>query len=414
MERSVSTSKSATTREQAARRVAIVHSQTRPTLQLTVAFTFAAGVAVVVPHHTGVWLPLHLFLLGALGTAISGATQFLAVTWSAAPAPPGALATTQRTLLASGVIGLALGRELDASPIVLGIAGTAVVVSLGLLQVSLARIRSTSKLDRFHPALDGYLVAVGFGLLGCGAGIAMATDLTTDQLDAVRTTHLVLNVFGLVGLVIASTVPYMLATQIRSKMSPRASARALRSAFGLLSAATIVTGVGALGGQHLVTALGFGAYAVGIVATIALCPRVELRHLRWAGPRLVHVVLGIVWWMGTTVGLAVFTGRGDAPPTELLLALAIGGYGQILVGSLAYVGPVLRGGGHERLSAGFALTRSPLAVVAANVAAVGALCGADTVTIAGLAIWLVDSAGRALMLARPVGHGPRPTRPDAR
>ena len=42
--------------DQQARRVAIVHHQTRPTLAVAAAFTFAAGVAAVVPHHTGHWL----------------------------------------------------------------------------------------------------------------------------------------------------------------------------------------------------------------------------------------------------------------------------------------------------------------------------------------------------------------------
>ena len=45
-------------------------------------------------------------------------------------------------------------------------------------------------------------------------------------------------------------------------------------------------------------------------------------------------------------------------------ALVLGGYVQILVASLAYLAPVLRGGGHVRLSAGFATTRSWLALTA--------------------------------------------------
>ena len=40
-------------------------------LVVAAAFTFAAGVAVAVPHNTGLWLPLHLFLVGGMLTAIS-------------------------------------------------------------------------------------------------------------------------------------------------------------------------------------------------------------------------------------------------------------------------------------------------------------------------------------------------------
>lgn len=398
--------------DQQARRVAIVHHQTRPTLALAAAFTFAAGVAAVVPHHTGPWLPLHLFLVGGLLTAISGATQFLAVTWSAAPPPPRALVGTQRAVLVVGVLGLGVGRELGASPVFLVAAGFAVIASLLLLQVSLVRIRTTGKLHRFRPAIDGYLVAVSFGLVGCFAGIVMATHVVADREDLLRSAHLIINVFGLVGLVVAATLPYMVATQVRSKMSARATPRALRSATGLLTAATVLACTGVLCAWPLVASLGFGAYAVGIAATVSLCPRIQRRQLRWAGPRIGLVAMGVIWWAGTTAGLAVTAGQGQGPSDRLLLALNIGGYAQILAGSLAYLAPVLRGGGHVRLTAGFALTRSPLALAAANAAALGALTGTAVVMITGIAIWLADTAVRAGLLITVSTANPLPPAPD--
>lgn len=42
-------------------RVAIVQRQVRPTLLLAAAFAVAAPAAVVLPHRTGRWRPLHLF-----------------------------------------------------------------------------------------------------------------------------------------------------------------------------------------------------------------------------------------------------------------------------------------------------------------------------------------------------------------
>ncbi len=410
--RGASTRQSDRGADQQARRVAIVHHQTRPTLAVAAAFTVAAGVAAVVPHRTGLWLPLHLFLVGGLLTAISGVTQFLAVTWSAAPPPPQALVGTQRVLLAVGVLGLGIGRELDASPVFLGAAGFAVITSLVLLQVSLVRIRTTGKIDRFRPAVDGYLIAVSFGLVGCGAGVVLASGVAADRGDVLRSVHLIVNVFGLVGIVIAATLPYMVATQVRSKMAPRATPRALRSTTGLLTAATVIACAGVLWALPRVASLGFGLYALGIVATASLCPRIQLRHLRWAGPRLGLVALGVLWWAGTTAGLAVTAGRGQAPPNRLLLALVIGGYAQILAGSLAYLAPVLRGGGHVRLTAGFTLTRSPLALAAANTAALGALTGTAVVTITGIAIWLADTAVRAGLLITVSKTNPSPPSPD--
>jgi nitrite reductase (NO-forming) len=273
-----------------------------------------------------------------------------------------------------------------------------VIASLVLLQVSLVRIRTTAKLDRFRPAIDGYLIAVSFGLVGCGAGIVLASGFATDRGDAVRSAHLTVNLFGLVGIVIAATLPYMVATLARSKMAPLATPRALRCATGLLAAATVIACTGVLGDRPLVVSLGFGLYVVGIAATASLCPRIQRGQLRWAGPRLGLVAMGVLWWAGTTAALAVFAGRNQAAPTGLLLALVIGGYAQILAGSLAYLAPVLRGGGHVRLTAGFRLTRSRLAFAAANAAALGALTGMAMVTTTAIAVWLADTAVRAGLL----------------
>ena len=100
-------------------------------------------------------------------------------------------------------------------------------------------------------------------------------------------------------------------------------------------------------------------------------------------------------------------GQGRAPSTGILLALVIGGYAQILAGSLAYLAPVLRGGGHRRLTAGFALTRSPLALVAANVAALGAVLDAEGVVTIAIVIWLADTLVRAgVLITAPAADAP--------
>ncbi|MGH9133470.1 MAG: hypothetical protein ACRDZZ_06005 [Ilumatobacteraceae bacterium] len=85
----------------------------------------------------------------------------------------------------------------------------------------------------------------------------------------------------------------------------------------------------------------------------------------------------------------------------------IGGFAQILVASLAYLGPVLRGGGRRPLTAGFALTRSWVSLAAGDAAAVAALVGHAQALAAALAIWLTDivvRAGRLLARARSSAH----------
>ncbi|HRD99680.1 MAG TPA: hypothetical protein PLV68_00175, partial [Ilumatobacteraceae bacterium] len=79
----------------AAGRVAQVHAQTRRGLVMTAAFVASTVVAGAAGIGDGWWLPLHLFVVGALLTAISAVTQMLAVTWSAAPAPRPDVVATQ-------------------------------------------------------------------------------------------------------------------------------------------------------------------------------------------------------------------------------------------------------------------------------------------------------------------------------
>ena len=108
-----------------------------------------------------------------------------------------------------------------------------------------------------------------------------------------------------------------------------------------------------------------------------------------------------------TIALARATIR-ETNDRPILHALVIGGFGQILVASLAYLGPVLRGGGHRRLTAGFAITRSWVSLAAGNFAAIAALVGHGPTLAVVVAIWLADitpRAGRLLFPSRSDDRG---------
>src|SRR5690606_14483833 len=79
--------------------------------------------------------------------------------------------------------------------------------------------------------------------------------------------------------------------------------------------------------------------------------------------------------------------------TSIIVVVA---YGQILWGSLAYLLPVLRGGGHERLGRGFAALRSWVGLFAVNVAGVAWWLDVSAVASVAVAVWLADAAVRAV------------------
>lgn len=381
-------------------RVAIVQGHAKAGLLVAVAFVVAAAVASAASTDDR-WLALHLFVVGALGTAISATTQLLAVTWSAAPAPDDKVVRSQLVLFAAGTACIAVGRQSSLDGLTI-IGGVGVVAALSVLIIILGNIRRSSATDRFAPAIDAYMTAAVCGMCGAAVGTLMATaHIDVDWIVRIARAHAALNVFGFVGLVIAGTLPYFVATQARMKMSPRATPQRLRQANGLLFVAVMITVVGHGIDMGWVAAVGYGAYAAGLGFVASLLPRPGRRQYDWAGPRLLQLGLGLIWWIGVTVARATSVVRGVDADTSLIEPLVIGGYAQILIGSLAYFGPVLRAGGHKRLSAGFAVTRSWASLVGLNIAAVGAVIGSGPLVAAALLVCTLDVVVRTGRLLIP-------------
>lgn len=378
-------------------RVSAAHDQARRGLTVSAAFVVVAVVGLAAPGVGHWWSPLHLFAVGGLLGAISAVAPMLAVTWSASAAPRSSVVTAQRWTLAAGAVALAVGRERDLVPVT-GLGGIAVTLAIAALAPILWGIRRTATTPRFRPAIDAYLLAFAAGVAGSVVGVLLASGTAGDRWPELRSVHLTLNVLGLVGLVIAGTLPWFAATQLRAPMPSRARPARIRAATSTLAVATGVAAVGHLGGHPAFVAAALTAYAVGLAAIVAMLPTVTPKRWRWAGPRVAQLGAGITWWIAMVVLLAVaaVTGGDDR---RVLLALVIGGYAQILVASLAYLAPVLRGGGHRALSAGFAITRSRTSLAAGNAAAIGALAGLGPLLAVALAIWVVDVASRAVRLA---------------
>lgn len=389
-------------------RVAAVHRQTRATLLLTVGFVVVAVVAAVAglgPGRNGSWLALHLFFVGALLSAISGATPMLAVSWSASQAPTPVQAAVQRTLLLVGVIALAVGHTTRVHWLAAA-GGVLVIVALVVLAALLVGIRRSRTVDRFLPTLDAYLVAVILGVVGSVGGTILALGRSADVSDRIESMHALTNLLGLVGIVIAATMPWFVATQARTKTSPRATAARVHAVVAALALTTVTADIAILARQSASAGIALLGYAAIVASLVTLMPRIGRRQFTWAGPRLVQLLAGVAWWSLGVVFLALDAFRGEGPSRRALEVLAVGGYAQILVASLAYLGPVLRSGGHDALARGFRTTRSWISLGVANLAALAALVGAPEVLVIALLAWATDIAVRAARLLVP--SSPRP------
>jgi nitrite reductase (NO-forming) len=377
----------------AADRVRISHGQTRTTLRLALAFIGTAAVA------TGAggarWLPLHLFLAGGVVLAISGVSLMLTVTWSAAPAPSDRLAAAQRLCIAFGAAGITIAREAELADGLLAAAGIVYACGIALLGVLLVTTIRRGVERRFDVAVASYVCALVAGSAGIAIGIAMAVGSPSADL---RAAHVTLNLLGLVGLVIGGTMPYFAATVGRSRMGSRATRRRLAGSL-CWQASTLALAVVGLGtGARALAVAGLVGYTAGVAGVLSLLPRPARRQLEWAGPRLLALWAGGAWW-----ALAVGASAADASRRgavvfgdRWLLVLVVAAYAQILWGSLAYLLPMLRGGGHERLAEGFATTRSWVGLVAANGAGAGLALQRPAVAAIAGGVWVFDAAWRAI------------------
>ena len=379
-------------------RVRLAQRQARRALATAAAFAVAALAAAVVPQDTGRWLPLHLFLTGSIVLAISGATVLFTVTWAAAPAPPAGSLAVQRLLVGAGAAGLAAARVADAPSAVFGAFGGVYLAGLLLLASLLGRTVRQGVERRFDVAVAWYLAGLLAGVVAGSLGALVGTGHGSAEL---RASHVVLNVLGLVGLVIGGTLPSFAATVARMRMSPRATARRHAALLAWQAAALVAAATGIVAGVDPLAGGGLVAYAAGIVAVAALLPTPGRPKRHWAGTRLLGLWGGVGWW-AVAVGVAAGEAAGGHAPFagRWLLVLVVAAYGQILWASLAYLVPVLSGGGHERLSAGFAATRSWPGLLAVNAAGLCFALGAASVGRLAVAWWVVDTAWRAVGLAR--------------
>jgi nitrite reductase (NO-forming) len=373
-------------------------------LRFALAFVAAAVAAWATSDST--WLPLHLFLAGGVVLAISGVSLMLTVTWSAAPAPRDRVAWLQRLAVAVGAAGFAAARHLELEPAIVTVAGAVYLVGVAVLAVLLVLTVRRGVERRFDPAVVAYVAALIAGVGGVFIGIAMAIDAPSAEL---RNAHATINLLGLIGLVIAGTLPFFAATVGRSRTARHLTSRRVTMVIGWQVTALTVAVAGMIADIGLAAA-GLAAYAWGIGAVLWLAPRPTRRQLQWAGPRLLGLWAGAAWWMVAVVAAAIDVSADEASvfTGSQLSVLVVAGYGQILWGSLAYLLPMLRGGGHERLAEGFATTRSWLALLAANVAGVAYLASASVVAMVAVAVWLIDSATRGAL----VGFGRASRRPS--
>lgn len=248
------------------------------------------------------------------------------------------------------------------------IAACAIGAAIGWHGLAIINASRTRFGSRFAAIVRYYVAASAFLVVGCGLG-ALMTFAALDEpswppvssaAEQLALAHAIVNVGGWVGLAITGTVVTLGPTMLRTRMDPKAvpaAVGALPWLAGFLTVAALAAGVGWLPG------VGIGLLGFASVAMVAVGVPFA-RTLRAKRPREFPTwsLTGGVSWM--TVGIVAFACASlSEPSAEALLdgsgrwavMIGVGGIGQVLIGALSYLLPVMIGGGPQAVRTAIAV-----------------------------------------------------------
>ncbi|MEE6288981.1 multicopper oxidase domain-containing protein [Georgenia sp. MJ173] len=314
---------------------------------------FVAAFVVAVAHR---WIPesgyllVHFMLLGAVSTAILIWSGHFSDTLLGRPAPGGqglmfvrlGLHTVSTILV---IVGVATGRW---PLVVVGGAGVTVVAITHVVVILLQR--RGALMARFGGLALFYVSAGVCLVVGVAMGVLLARTTPSALVEGrLYTAHTTTMLLGWVGLTVLGTLVVLWPTMLRTKMAEGAPLAAHRAMYVLLGGLVVIWLAAAIDVPVLVT-VAAAVYLAGVALVVR--PMVQVaRKKRPQGYATYSAMAAVTWLVICVVVLGVLgVTSGDwAVLRENLGVLATpyaaGFAGQILLGALSYLAPVMLGGG---------------------------------------------------------------------
>ena len=386
-------------------------------LALAVASTLLPAI-----DRRGLWLPLHLGLAGAAGTAVAAVLPFFTAALAVArPAHP-LLRLAAIGLIAGGAVAVSVGVAWAVTPLAVA-GGLAYLGGMGLVAAAAFAPLRGSLGTRRRLVEWAYATAIA----QVAAGVALATAMlagigpVVEQWALLKPAHGWLNVFGFLSVIVAATLIHLAPTVAGTRIRPRRSA--LVAVVGLGLGATLI----ALGYALASDPVARGGALVELAGAVGLVHHafgVQHDRGRWTTDASWHrltawsLVAAPVWFL---VAVCISAGRvlwlgaaADAWALDLVAApLAIGWLGQVLVGAWSHLLPAIGPGGipvhaRQRRALGrlaslrvVSLNGGVLAILAGLVFGAGALVTAGLVASLGALAVGVVLFGRAAVGSQP-------------
>ncbi|MFW6640614.1 multicopper oxidase domain-containing protein [Nocardiopsis algeriensis] len=370
------------------------------------------------------WLPVHLFLLGAVTNAIVTWTEHFSVALLRMAQPTARMQSVRLAVLNAGITALiagavALSTTSGGVPVLgTALAGAAVVAGTVAWHTGWLVVRARGAMGgRFAHVTRWYTAAGLFLVVAAVPGAVMlfgsVSSRTHEQLIAA---HAHAALLGWVGLAVIGTLftlwPTLLRTRVAEGSEKTAHRTLLPAALGL--AATVA---GLAHGWRWAAVAGVLVYAAAFAAATAPLVRVALRRRPHTAASWT-VLAAQVWFAVALVADAAVISLVPAHEVYTVLrpyvpVFLVGFTGQILLGSLTFLLPVVLGGGPERLMRNSGLVEKwwPARLAVLNTALLLTLLPGVAGTLAWVAVAASVLAFVVLAATAVIrsGHLPRPS-----
>ncbi|WP_206306015.1 multicopper oxidase domain-containing protein [Streptomyces sp. RFCAC02] len=370
------------------------------------------------------WLAVHLFLLGAATTAILVWSEHFAVAMLRAGLPGRRWSAVRLHGANLAVAGVVIGVWADL-PVLTGVGAAGLVAAATAHLAVLVRLGRGALGGRLAPIAAFYRAAAAALVVATVLGTLIATGTAPARLHTgLRLAHIHVALLGWIALPVIGTLFMLWPTVLGVRMHPgtaREARRTLALTGGGLAVAVAGLASGTGGPQRAAVVAGLTAYAAGTGPAVRLLAVTVRRGSRPVSAAAAWSLAASTAWLVTAVAadlvhLATHTPDAARPGADgLVPAFLIGFVGQVLVGALTYLLPiVLSGGPRERTELRAVLERAWAPRLAAlNLAAVLlALPLPGPVTTAGTVLAAVATTAFLGLVVTVLARRGRPDAPS--
>lgn len=294
------------------------------------------------------WIGIHAVALGVATNAVVVWSDYFVTALMRTAEPGRARQVIILVILNLGILMLMGGIEAAMNPLIL-VGALAIIVAGAIHAIGLGMRSKGALTTRFGVVVVRYYVAAAIWfVIACVLGVLMTTA-GGAHVDRFLLPHISTSVLGWLGFSVIGTLITLWPTILRTRMIPGVDRDAAR-ALPLLCIAVAASGLGGLIGQGWLAALGLLGYLACLGFTVtAMVKAAQVKPPRSFAAR--SIIAGMAWLAGTLfVAAIVVVMHPDRQSMinllpQLAWPLLAGFVAQLIAGSMAYLLPVMMGGG---------------------------------------------------------------------